>query len=61
MHPNCIQAAFKWQSKDSDGIRGAFQLDSLSTEKIEIDSVGIRDALSLGTFELHSSRIEAAI
>ena len=49
---DCIRAAFERQSKDSDGIRIAFQLNSFN---IEIDSDSNRDAFeelsgSFGTF-----------
>ena len=48
--PHSSRIAFERQSKDSGVIRSAFQLDSLSTKKIETDLGGIRDAT------LHSGR-----
>ena len=66
LHSSRIRAAIEGQSKDSDGIRSAFQLDSLITENIEIDSHSFEvhsgvSRILVGTFQLHSSRIRAAI
>ena len=50
---DCIRDAVERQSKDSDGIRSAFQLNSFN---IEIDFGSNRDAFEVhsGSFEAHS-------